>query len=44
MLLAVSILIGAVAGVSMRQPSIGFLAGLGVGLVLLIAVWLIDRH
>ena len=44
MLLAVSILIGAVAGVYMRQPSIGFLAGLGVGLILLIAVWLFDRR
>ena len=42
-LLAVSILIGAAAGVYMRQPSIGFIAGLGVGLFLLIAVWLIDR-
>ena len=43
-LLAVSILIGAVAGAYMRQPSIGFVAGLGVGLFLLIAVWLIDRR
>jgi hypothetical protein len=43
-LLAASILIGAVAGVYMRQPSIGFLAGLGVGLVLLAGVWLIDRR
>lgn len=42
-LLAVSILTGAVAGVYMRQPSLGFLAGLGVGLVLLVIVWLIDR-
>lgn len=42
-LLAASILIGVVAGDFMRQPSIGFLAGLGVGLILLIAVWLIDR-
>ena len=42
-LLAVSILIGAVAGVYLRQPSIGFLAGLAAGLVLVLAVWLIDR-
>ena len=42
-LLAVSILTGAIVGAYMRQPSIGFIAGLGVGLMLLIAVWLIDR-
>ena len=42
-LLAVSILTGAVVGVYMRQPSIGFIAGLGVGLVLVLAVWLFDR-
>ena len=42
-LLAVSILIGAVVGVYMRQPSIGFIAGLGVGLLLVLAVWLFDR-
>ena len=43
-LLAVSILVGALAGAYMRQPSIGFIAGLGVGLFLLIAVWLFDRN
>ena len=42
-LLAGSILIGVVAGTLLRQPSIGFLAGLGAGLVLLAAVWLWDR-
>ena len=42
-LLAVSILIGAVAGVYLRQPSIGFIVGLGVGLMLVLAVWLFDR-
>jgi len=42
-LLALSIVIGAVTGTLMRQPSIGFLAGLGVGLALLAIVWLIDR-
>jgi hypothetical protein len=43
-LFAASILIGAVAGVLLRQPSIGFLAGLGAGLALLALVWLFDRR
>jgi len=42
-LLAASILIGVVAGTVMRQPSIGFLAGLGLGLTIVVAMWLIDR-
>jgi len=42
-LLALSILAGAIAGAVYRQPSIGFLAGLGAGLVLLALVWLFDR-
>lgn len=43
-LLAAAILIGVVAGIVLRQPSIGFLAGLGAGLLLLGAVWLADRR
>lgn len=43
-LLAGSILTGVLTGVVLRQPSVGFLAGLGVGLLLLGAVWLADRH
>jgi len=43
-LLTASILIGTIAGFVARQPSIGFLAGLGVGLVLLLFVWLRDRR
>ncbi len=43
-LLAGAILIGVTAGIVWRQPSLGFLAGLGVGLVLLGAVWLADRR
>lgn len=42
-LLALSILAGATIGILNRQPSIGFLAGLGVGLALLTLVWLLDR-
>jgi hypothetical protein len=42
-LLAASILTGVVAGTVMRQPSIGFLAGLGLGLTIVVAMWLVDR-
>jgi hypothetical protein len=43
-LLALSIVAGAVTGVFLGQPSIGFLAGTGIGLVLLGLVWLADRR
>jgi hypothetical protein len=42
-LLAVSLLAGTVLGASRGQASIGFVAGLGMGLALLLLVWLIDR-
>jgi len=42
-LLALSLVAGSVIGVLKGQPSIGFLAGLGVGLALLLIVALIDR-
>jgi uncharacterized membrane protein (UPF0136 family) len=42
-LLAVSLLAGTIIGAGQGEASIGFVAGLGVGLVLLLAVWLIDR-
>jgi uncharacterized membrane protein (UPF0136 family) len=43
-LLALSLIVGTVLGAGQGQASIGFVAGLGVGLLLLIAVWLIDRR
>ncbi len=43
-LLAISMVVGAVAGTLYRQPSIGFLAGLGVGLLFVLLVWLLDRR
>ena len=43
-LLAVSIVAGAVGGTIGGQPSIGFLAGLAAGLLMLGAVWLVDRR
>lgn len=42
-LLALSLVVGTVVGVRQGQPSIGFLAGLGIGIALLIIVALIDR-
>jgi hypothetical protein len=43
-LLALSLIAGAIGGVVARQPSIGILAGFGIGMVLLLAVWLLDRR
>ena len=42
-LLTASILTGVVAGVALHQQSLGFLAGIGVGLLLAGLVWLRDR-
>jgi uncharacterized membrane protein (UPF0136 family) len=42
-LLAVSLLVGTVLGAGRGQASIGFVAGLAVGLALVAAIWLIDR-
>ena len=43
-LLALSILVGVFVGGWLGQPSIGLLAGFGVGAALAIAVWLLDRR
>ena len=42
-MLALSILIGVIAGTLLHQPSIGFLGGLGVGLLIVVTIWLVDR-
>jgi hypothetical protein len=42
--LAISIIAGAVAGVIVGQPSIGFLVGLGAGVLLALLFWLNDRR
>ena len=43
-LLAIAILAGPIVGGLLGQPSIGFLAGLGIGLLLVALVWLADRR
>lgn len=42
-LLAISLVIGPVVGAIIGEPSMGFVGGLAVGLVLAIGIWLIDR-
>ncbi|MDB5671776.1 MAG: hypothetical protein JWO25_2735 [Alphaproteobacteria bacterium] len=43
-ILAASIIIGAVAGTLVGQPSIGFITGTGAGLLLALLIWLLDRR
>jgi hypothetical protein len=42
-LLAIAVLTGTFVGASRGQPSIGAVAGFGIGLAAAILVWLIDR-
>jgi hypothetical protein len=42
-LLALSVIAGSIIGAIQGQPSIGFVAGFGAGLVLALLVWLIDK-
>ncbi len=43
-ILSVSIIAGTVAGVIVNQPSIGFLAGAGSGVLLALLFWLNERR
>ena len=43
-ILAGCIIAGVVGGVILGQPSIGFLAGLGLGAAIAILLWLKDRR
>ena len=42
--LALAIVAGAAIGIAMGQPTIGALAGLGAGLLLVLLVWLAGRR
>jgi len=43
-LIALGAIVGAGIGVAMSQPTVGFLAGLGLGAVLALAMWWRSRH
>ncbi len=43
MLIALGALLGAAAGVYAGQPTLGFLTGIGLGVVLALVIWLKDR-
>ena len=43
-LLCVALLAGALTGIFLGQPSIGFLVGAGVGLTIAIVIWLLDSR
>jgi hypothetical protein len=43
-ILAISIIAGTVAGIIVRQPSIGFLVGTAAGVLLALLFWLNDRR
>jgi hypothetical protein len=40
---ALGLLVGAIGGIAMNQPSAGMIAGFGVGSAIALLVWLIDR-
>jgi hypothetical protein len=42
-LIAASLMIGVIFGAWKGQPSLGFVVGLGVGVVLAVAVWQFDK-
>ena len=41
---ALGLVIGIIVGTFYAQPSIGMLVGAGIGLLLLLLVWLLDRR
>lgn len=43
-LLIVAIFAGIAWGIAQDEPSLGFLYGLGAGILIALAVWLIDRR
>ena len=42
-LLAICVIAGVLIGAAQGQPSLGFIAGFGAGVVLAVVVWLVDR-
>lgn len=42
--IALGLLVGAIGGVVVNEPSLGMVTGLGVGAAIALAVWIIDRR
>lgn len=42
--IAMGALVGTGVGIALRQPSIGFLAGVAFGIAVAVGIWLIDRQ
>ena len=42
--IAVAVLVGAIIGVALGQPSLGTLTGAGVGIAVSLLLWLRDRR
>lgn len=40
---ALGLLIGAIVGIAMNQPSAGMIAGFGIGAAIALIIWLFDR-
>jgi gas vesicle protein len=40
---ALGLLLGAIVGVAVDQPSAGMIIGMGIGAVIAVVVWLFDR-
>ncbi len=43
-IIAAAVIVGTGVGVAQRQPSVGFLVGLVVGVAVAVALWLMDRR
>ena len=41
--IALGLLIGAITGVAMDQPSAGAVIGMAIGIVIAVAIWVMDR-
>jgi hypothetical protein len=39
---ALGLLVGAIVGIALNQPSLGMVTGFGVGVVIALAIWFID--
>lgn len=40
---ALGLLLGAIGGIALNEPSLGMVAGFGVGSVIALVIWFLDR-